>query len=68
MHLEFALHHYVSDNGDEFLNDALAALGCADYAAYLRSDRAAVVVDPANLAPVGVRWNDGERVQTRLFG
>ncbi|MGJ4748749.1 hypothetical protein ACQV5M_20480 [Leptospira sp. SA-E8] len=67
MHIEFALHHYLGDNGDAVLNDARAALGAADYARYMRSERASIVVNPENLVPVGVTWIDGNGVQSRLF-
>lgn len=67
MYIEFALHHYIGDNGDEVLNEARAALGGADYANYLNSERAAIVVNPHNLAPVGVSWTDGNGIQNRFF-
>jgi hypothetical protein len=67
MYIEFALHHYIGDNGDDVLNDARAALGGADYANYMNSERAAIVVNPHNLAPVGVSWTDGNGIQNRFF-
>lgn len=67
MHIEFALHHYLGDNGDGVLDEARTALGPADYAEFVDSEQAAVVVNPESLTPVGVRWNNDGGLRTRLF-